>query len=374
MEELADPKFSETHIARLIGAFSSNGDYFIIMPWASGGTLREFWNKNPKPQLCEILIEEVLQEYMNLVKSLCDLHLHRYSEEAREDRDPDEGPKDISFPVPQGDLHAQHTIPDGQEVYNDTTSEGSNWRHGDLKPENILRKEEGNALGPLMIGDVGLAKKHNNRTGARADTKTRMGTMNYEPPEAFVSNRAKSRAYDIWSMGCIIVETIVWLLHGKDGQDHFYNQPYNQERGTRYYIKDTRPGLPEVRLNETILEWISHILTNDPECSRENPSSALRDLLNLARNELLVVNPPKNYDNPGKNERINAETFRDRLAGIIQLSQDNKAYLYTGANREEVSMPNATNKVQTQEVRLGFLTLKNDKIVLTFSIEPNGCR
>ncbi|KAF2964284.1 hypothetical protein GQX73_g9293 [Xylaria multiplex] len=182
LEEFTTTNFPRTCIAGAIGSFSSNEDYYIIMPWAAGGTLREFWDRNHRPDLYGDLINEILHQYMNLVASLCDLHRHRYPEEGLEDKNLDDGPKDISFAVSQG---AQNAIPDAQEVYNDTTSEGSNWRHGDLKPENILRKEEGNVLGPLMIGDVGLAKKHKNRTLVRADTDTRLGTMNHEPPEAF---------------------------------------------------------------------------------------------------------------------------------------------------------------------------------------------
>lgn len=283
--------------------------------------------------------------------TLCELHRHRSSEED-EGKTPDDGPKDISFSVPEGDIDAQNTIPDFQEVDSDATSVGSNWRHEDLKPQNILRKEKGDALGPLMIGDVGLAKKHKDLTGARNNTNTRLGTMNYEPPEAFVNSRAKSRAYDIWSMGCIIVETIIWLLYGKDGQKKFYDLPYDQIRGTRYYI--SQDTFPQRRLNETITEWISYILAEDPKCNREEPSSALRDLLNLARNELLVVNPPSDYDNPSKDERINAQMFRERLNSIIQRSKDDGTYLYTGRNRDGVSMPNVTNPPQIQEVRLGF--------------------
>ncbi|KAI0188937.1 hypothetical protein EV127DRAFT_409181 [Xylaria flabelliformis] len=372
MEEFATSNFSDTHIARGIGSFSTHGNHYIIMPWAGGGTLREFWERtNPRPELSGPLIAEFLQQYLNLAASLCALHRHRYPEEDLENRDREEGPMEIFFSVPQGDPQAHISISNAEEDYNNVNPVGSNWRHGDLKPENILRKEGGDALGPLMIGDVGLAKKHKDRTSTRMSTSTRLGTMSYEPPEAFDNSRAKSRAYDIWSMGCIIVETVVWLLYGKEGQEQFYDQPYNQEKGTRYYI--VQETFPERELNDSTLEWIDKMLANDPECNREKPT-AIRDLLNLARNELLVVNPPKDYDNPGKDERINAETFHKRLAAIIRRSEDDDAYLFTGANREGVLMPNFTNLSQIQEVRLGSLARGNGKKRLKFDIEPIGLR
>ncbi|KAI0408199.1 hypothetical protein F4802DRAFT_619384 [Xylaria palmicola] len=39
MEEFATSYSCNTHIARGIGSFSTNGDHYIIMPWATGGTL-----------------------------------------------------------------------------------------------------------------------------------------------------------------------------------------------------------------------------------------------------------------------------------------------------------------------------------------------
>ncbi|TGJ87591.1 hypothetical protein E0Z10_g1212 [Xylaria hypoxylon] len=333
MEEFATSDLCKTQIVRSIGAFSTNGNYYIIMPWAEGGTLREFWDKDPPPKLSGTLIREFLEQYMEIATSLYELHSHRYPVERLEDKDPVERSNGISIRVSPGDPPA--------------SLEGSNWRHGDLKPENIFRKQEGDALGPLMIGDLGLAKKHNNLTRARMYTETRLGTMNYEPPEAFDNTRAKSRAYDIWSMGCIIVETIVWLLYGQEGQKQFYDQPYKKEQGTRYYI--VQNTFPEWKLNDTTLEWIGHMLDNDPEF-REKPSSALRDLLNLAMGKLLVVKPPTDYDNPEDGERTNAKIFRERLGDIIENSR-NAAYLFTGENREGVLMPKVTNQSQTQGVR-----------------------
>ncbi|GAW18676.1 hypothetical protein ANO14919_081570 [Xylariales sp. No.14919] len=352
MEEFATSNFANTHITRVIGSFSTNGEYYIIMPWAMGGTLREFWeHTNPCPELCGTLIADFLEQYMNLAESLCDLHCQSNSQE---------GLENTSFPVPQGHPQAQNSIPNREGPDIDIDRDGSNWRHGNLKPDNILRKQDGDRLGPLMIGDVGLAKKHKDRTLTRLSTNTRLGTMDYEPPEAFDNSRPKSRAYDIWSMGCIIIETIVWLLYGNEGQKRFYNEPYNPTTGTRYYT--TQETFPERKLNDNVLKWVGHMLNEDPECNRENPSSALRDLLNLAGNELLVVNPPKDYDNPGKDERINAETFRARLRDIIRRSKDD-AYLFTGVNRERVPIPDFTDPSQTQEVGLASL---NQRIAAKF--------
>lgn len=96
------------------------------------------------------------------------------------------------------------------------------FRHGDIKPENILiflEDEQDKGIGTLKISDMGQARRHQFETSVRSQpTQTRIGTMTYEAPEAVVYvNRPRSRLYDVWSMGCIFFEFIVWLLDGQAG-------------------------------------------------------------------------------------------------------------------------------------------------------------
>ena len=49
--------------------------------------------------------------------------------------------------------------------------------------------------------------------------------MQYEAPEAIGElNGPRSRLYDVWSMGCITLEFIIWLLYGNDELNNFYGQ------------------------------------------------------------------------------------------------------------------------------------------------------
>lgn len=342
MEEQS--KLPEIRIVPLIGAFSIQGEYYIVTPWADGGTLEEFWKKDHNHVLSGDLIMEFLEQYLQIAESLCRLHRLEDHNERPEGGKTDQQINDIFLRVPQGNLPASPDVP---EASNNTNPEGSNWRHGDLKPGNIFRKESGTALGTLMIGDVGLAKKHYNITHLRTHTDTRLGTIDYEPPEAFDNSHAKSRAYDIWSMGCIIVETIVWLLYGKRKLYEFYNRSSKNINGTRYYT--VQSTFPERELDDTTSKWIDHILANDPECSGTK-STALKDLLNLAKKKLLVVKPPEYYENPNYGERTNASRLIKELRRIIDASKLDKAYLFTDANREGIEMPNEAKESQFQKV------------------------
>ncbi|KAK7709694.1 hypothetical protein SLS57_008599 [Botryosphaeria dothidea] len=121
-----------------------------------------------------------------------------------------------------------------------------NWRHGDLKPDNILRFVDSTtaerSLGTLKIADLGLAKLHDVDTNLRAEpTSQRCGTLKYEPPEALYPHRSpRSRRYDIWSMGCIILESIIWLLYGYDGLEVFNGEMIDDpNRETIFYRVDS---------------------------------------------------------------------------------------------------------------------------------------
>jgi serine/threonine protein kinase len=107
------------------------------------------------------------------------------------------------------------------------------FRHGDLKPENILCVTK---LAPLKgrvnipqlkISDLGLAKRDMVATEMRPPTSQTCTTTRYEPPEVMKSTPVplappmgglpmgrlpmggRPRRYDMWSVGCVILETVV---------------------------------------------------------------------------------------------------------------------------------------------------------------------
>jgi serine/threonine protein kinase len=111
-------------------------------------------------------------------------------------------------------------------------------RHGDLKLENILNFSEGDSsLGTLKIADMGLAKRHVVATQERdVLTSTRYGTVRYEAPETAINIHSQSRLYDIWSMGCITLEFVIWNLYGNIELVNFYAQMEGDaQHGCQYF-------------------------------------------------------------------------------------------------------------------------------------------
>ncbi|ENH62796.1 hypothetical protein FOC1_g10006259 [Fusarium oxysporum f. sp. cubense race 1] len=143
----------------------------------------------------------------------------------------------------------------------------------------------------LKIADMGLAKRHVVATQDRSClTSTRYGTILYEAPEAQTSYSGRSRQYDVWSMGCITLEWVIWILYGNDQLQRFYSdlKGYGNDF-TPYYQLDANYSQKRAKVHPAVVYWISHIKTTHPECQEE---SAIKDLLQLVEERLLVVPLP----------------------------------------------------------------------------------
>jgi serine/threonine protein kinase len=81
--------------------------------------------------------------------------------------------------------------------------------HFDLKPANILVFGDGT----WQIADFGQAV-FRERTGSSAKITNPGGTDAYAPPEAVDLKAKGSRKYDVWSMGCILLELTSFLAKG----------------------------------------------------------------------------------------------------------------------------------------------------------------
>ncbi|KAJ4005574.1 hypothetical protein NW752_002407 [Fusarium irregulare] len=114
-------------------------------------------------------------------------------------------------------------------------------RHGDIKPENILwfkdsgTKEAGYTLGTLKISDFGMSGFHTTQTSSHVDTDRIGCSVTYRAPEYDV-DREISQSYDIWSLGCVFMEFLLWYLKGWDGVDTFSKR--RVEEDNNYPVKE----------------------------------------------------------------------------------------------------------------------------------------
>jgi len=376
-----------SHLIRPLAAIKRGPERYIMFEWANGGSLRDVWSQQglePR-ELSADRVMCVLEELKGLAEALASLHNtnnetrtaritrssqapgagDRNSRETestaaasavqsnaisngassqtlqvpriqilRDNSDDDDDSSNVSS-EPDGSYVSEDPDPDDTEVH---------WRHGDLKPDNILQFRNGSTvrwLGRLKIADLGLAKQHMFKTSRRNEhTQQKYTTSQYEAPEAMSNlHSPRSRRYDIWSMGCVILEFVIVLLYGNRGLEIFYNErPHGGgSTETLYFTVDRRQGIAEV--SNIADHWIKQIL-RDSECDRQ-PGSAIGDLVRLVRDRLLVVDLPQ--DDMSQDElaecRADARELHDRLQKIWMTARDDehRGGNYLCSNRSRAS-------------------------------------
>ncbi|KAI0103824.1 hypothetical protein GGR51DRAFT_523569 [Nemania sp. FL0031] len=335
------------HIIRCLAAIRKGRSRYFMFPLANSN-LTEFWKETREQIPSPTLIKESIHQIYQLSGALYCLHnFERRSPEQAGDT-PSNAPS-VSLTL------------EGRPIEQADEASTSNIRHGDLKPDNILRFLSGDnnskSVGMLKIADMGLAKHHLFLTQDRSvATETKYGTALYEPPEARGKNLkvARSRLYDIWSMGCIIFEFIIWLLYGYDMIDSLHKEL--EKAGFQYFEHDREGSSTKARVHPIVKRWMQHIKM---ECKTD---SAIKDLLDLVEKKLLIVDlPPRRpsaangnlrvgalFEKPDTNDdsrsyRATAEVLRDSLHSILLKAENDKAYIFTRNSRDAITPPSQSS-------------------------------
>ncbi|KAH6950159.1 hypothetical protein DER45DRAFT_619888 [Fusarium avenaceum] len=249
---------------------------FLMFPWAQEGNLKELWDREENrdgavlsdPPRTDLLLW-TLRQMRGLCEALVQLHLDR-------------------------------------PIQGSSTGGNTHCRHGDLKPENILVFREQNT-NILKIADVGLGKFHAKSTDSRMKgneyTRTMTGTPRYMPPEFDTRiTRFISRRHDVWSLGCLFMEFIIWAAWGAKGLNQFIQLNIEQ------FWQDTHGSQRDV--HESIKQWISNITSVLPK------ETALGDLIRLVDSQMLK---PLNH-------RSTSKEVCEPLNAIVQRAHADEAY------------------------------------------------
>jgi serine/threonine protein kinase len=254
-------KINHPHLIKPIASYQydnqENGCF--LFPWAEHGNLKEFWKtekvrplKNP----------EMMGWMLKQMRGLC---------------------------------HALSILHD------------ANRRHGDIKPENILLFEEGDYKGTLRIADVGLAKFHPEATERRIllkeITKTMTGTTRYLSPE-FVHKDQIPRVFDVWALGCVFTEFLIWTLHG-------YDRLFDFRKASCAHFWDEVNGT--FVIHAEVRTWISNI-----KQVLRGSETALESLLGLVELHMLV---------PDYEKRSSSIEVHEKLVEICRDAENDPRYL-----------------------------------------------
>ncbi|KAF4441594.1 kinase-like protein [Fusarium austroafricanum] len=290
-------KLGETkhqHLVSLLGAYCHLDNNYLIFDWADSD-LSKYWQSHPDPDFDFETVLWVAEQCAGLASGL--QQIHRYGS------------------IEQQKCSADPTQP---KLYG---------RHGDIKPENILwfsDPDRPSHRGTLRICDFGVSEFHT--MGSRSNRRNSHVALSpyYRPPESELQDGRISRSYDIWTIGCLYLEFLAWLLGGwrlvrtlviarnpcsaSGGYGHglCFDYPY-------FDIDDSRT---KATVKQVVLDFIQ-AFHMDSKCS-----DFVHDFLDIIQNDLLVVET----NDASSSKRILCKRLHSLLKGMAQRCKDEPGY------------------------------------------------
>ncbi|KAK4182599.1 kinase-like domain-containing protein, partial [Podospora australis] len=276
-KEVEDPN-TKRHLLEVFATYeihdvlSNLTTYYFLFPWANGN-LKEFWEAKTRWNTSLTTRQDdlgwMIEQFFWLAKALRSVH---------NDRD---------------QTLSSRGIPSNSRY----------GRHGDIKPQNILYFEDRDGRRTLVLGDFGLGRVNSKHSRSLISPDSTRGTVTYQAPEFDNTDPLISRKTDIFSLGCVFLEFVTWLLDGADALKVFENQRMEPDARPAYaafsmdtfYVSCTPP-----KLKDSVKNWIQNLLDH-LDCAE-----VVENLLNLIEKML----------EPDHAERIGSQILESELSKI----------------------------------------------------------
>ncbi len=83
----------------------------------------------------------------------------------------------------------------------------------------------------------------------------------------------------MWSMGCVILEFLVWLLYGYDELTRFHDKIRGSMRSRPFFVIEEENGKPVAKVCSIVTNYMDYT-SKDPECAE---GTGLGDLLGFTQ-------------------------------------------------------------------------------------------
>ncbi|KKY22681.1 putative serine threonine protein kinase [Phaeomoniella chlamydospora] len=226
----------------------------ILLEYADGGTLEDFFQRDRQPTSPEDIIK-FWEKLLDITKA----------------------------------LHAIHQVEprrEGPEIFH-------GW-HQDVKPKNILVFSQGDHIfdSKFKLADLGLSHFRESMDGRNIWDKDAQGTREYGAPELYrgneyleTANLQVKQGADMWSLGCVFSEAVVWSVIGLLGLEEYrqarraeseqipdFKDPgcFHDEQQVLKCVRDTHERVKEqIRKGdfaaEEVLRLIKELLEKSPD-------------------------------------------------------------------------------------------------------------
>jgi len=285
------------NLIQLLATFKQGNQYNLIFPWAQGN-LRKYWEENANPDFDASTVMWSLEQMAGITDALMLVHNFMPS-----------SPRDVKGGVRLTET-AKLSVKAGEERFG---------RHGDIKPENILWFDNEafshHAKGVLKLADFGLGRFHGKYSRSGLSPSGIIASPTYQPPECQL-RRPVSRSYDIWSLGCVLLEFVTWLMKGNSEIAGF-----SEFRGTEniHGIDDDNfftiiypNDRPDAIIRPKVVDWVRQLREH------ERCSQLICDLLEMIMTDLLLVN---------SGSRISAKDLNLKMQRYCEKARGDKDYM-----------------------------------------------
>ncbi len=183
------------HLIALLATYEQSGSVHLIFDWADAD-LQRFWETVcANPTADRDTVRWVARQCLGIASGIVEIHKHGTNHQTQATKDQD---------------YKSNEARKNDNLYG---------RHGDIKPRNILWFSRGPdpddmGFGTLVITDFGIAEMNSKNSRSGKSNRNIKFSPTYCAPEAYVLGGVISQSYDIWTLGCVYLEFLAWLMGG----------------------------------------------------------------------------------------------------------------------------------------------------------------
>ena len=288
----------------------------MLFPFAEGGNLKDYLLNHEAPTLTKDFVLWLLTQMRDLASAV--QHIHNSTLD-----------RQIPKLDPPSNVSSANLAPGRKRRHSHTGF------HYDLKPENILLFSESTPNQPAWkVADFGTAQINelvlsgSARPEGTFRVQDKQGDPEYSAPDVALQGWS-SRPYDIWSLGCIYLEILVWIFGLGPGeliqfqQDRLIQSEPQANQSAAFWYQ----GRQACKLKPKVKEKMQELRD---KCKQRG---VFGDLFRLTGDMLTIV--PK--------ERPNAPTVQNDMSVILRQAEHDLVaedlYLNPIRDRDEISKP-----------------------------------
>ncbi|KAG8161489.1 hypothetical protein KVR01_008476 [Diaporthe batatas] len=304
------------HLISLLATYEQYQMFYLIFPWAEADLQCYLERINPHPKMDYPTVQWLAQQCHGFASGLCQLHRHQTTY--------------VSNAWSDNETKSSETHEIGR-----TTQVQLYGRHGDIKLQNILwfcdPKKSGDR-GVLKITDFGLAEFKTSPARLYRGASRMKFSPPYQPPECNTPGGRVGQSHDIWSLGCLYLELIAWLLGGWELVKSF--QSARESTDPEYYAKAINgtfftiipgggDGLGVAVVKPAVKQFIDS-LHSHAACSEY-----LHKFLDLIETDMLIIKST----NPIEMRRIGIPELNVQLGALYRQVCGDATFATTAATR-----------------------------------------